>query len=279
MSRIEVLIAAMNQTDDSLYGKLRLQTDAVIANQTDSCWYKEYERDGNVVKVVSTAGRGVGRNRNIALLNASADICILGDQDLLYAEDYPSMVDEAFRQLPDADVIIFHIVNLKNPSKRIITGVKRVGYFNFARYGTCRMAFRRESLLKANIWFSLLYGGGARYSSGEDTLFLGEAYRKGLKIYTHPGKIADAVQESSTWFNGYDEKYFFDKGVLLANLFPRMKYAVGLKMAFRFRKESAFSLLTVIRLIFSGIKEFKKTGDRNSFSARRRFSANINSGA
>lgn len=258
MKKIEVLIATMNQTDDSLYDKLKLQTDAIIANQTDSYWYKEYDRNGKTLKIISTADRGVGKNRNIALLNASADICILGDDDLLYADDYPQMVSKAFDELPDADIIVFHIVNLKHPNKRIITKISRVGYFNFARYGTCRIAFKRDSLLKANIWFSLLYGGGAKYSAGEDTLFLGEAYRKGLRIYTHPGKIADAIQETSSWFEGYNEKFFIDKGVLLANVFPKMKYIVGLKMAMQFKKKSDFSYLQAIRLVFKGIKEFSR---------------------
>ena len=258
MYTIEVLIAAMNQKDAKLYYKLGLKSNAIIANQTDSYWYKEYNIDGNTVKVISTKGRGVGKNRNIALLNASADICVIGDDDLIYADDYPQMVNKAFDELPDADIIVFHIVNLKYPNKRIITKVKRVGYFNFARYGACRVAFKRESILKANIWFSLLYGGGAKYSSGEDTLFLGEAYRRGLKIYTHPGRIADAVQETSSWFNGYNEKFFIDKGVLLANLFPRMKYIVGLKMAIQFKKRSNYSYIKAIRLVFKGIKEFNK---------------------
>lgn len=258
MRTIEVLVAAMNQTDDSLYDKLKLQTNAVIANQTDSYWYKEYERNGNKIKIFSTADRGVGKNRNMALLNASADICILGDDDLLYSDDYPEMVNTAFDELPDADIIIFHIINLKYPNNRIITKIQKVGFFNFARYGACRLAFKRESILRANIWFSMLYGGGARYSSGEDTLFLGEAYRKGLKIYTYPKKIADAIQETSSWFDGYNEKFFIDKGVLLADLFPRIKYLVGLKMAIKFKPESNFSYMTAIKLVFKGIKEFSR---------------------
>ena len=38
-------------------------------------------------------------------------------------------------------------------------------------------AVRRERLQAANITFSLLFGGGAKYSNGEDSLFL-----KGLPL-------------------------------------------------------------------------------------------------
>lgn len=256
MRSIEVLIAAMDQSDDRIYDSLKLQTDAIIANQTESYWYKEYNKDGNKLKIVSTSDRGVGKNRNLALLNATADICIIGDEDLIYVDNYQKLVNKAFDDIPEADIIIFHVNNLANPKKRIITKIKRVGYFNFARYGAARIAFKRESILKSNLWFSLLYGGGARYSAGEDSLFLGEACRKGLKIYTYPEKIADAKQEVSSWFNGYNEKYFIDKGVLLANLFPKMKYLVGLRMAIKFKKRSEFSYRRTIQLIFQGIKEF-----------------------
>lgn len=256
MTKVEVLIAAMNQCDERLYNSLNLQTDAIIANQTDSHWYKEYNINGSKLKIISTPDRGVGRNRNIAILNATADICIIGDEDLIYTDNYREMVNKAFEEIPNADIIIFHVENLSNPNKRKIEKVKRVGYFNFARYGAARIAFKRKSITKKNIWFSLLYGGGAKYSAGEDTLFLGEAYRKGLKIYTYPKKLADAKQEESTWFNGYNEKYFFDKGVLLANLFPKMKYIVGLRMALKFKKKSEFTYIKTLQLIFQGIKTF-----------------------
>lgn len=259
MRSIEVLIAAMNQKDEALYYKLGLKTNAVIANQTDNYGYKEYIIDGNTVKVISTTDRGVGKNRNVALLNATADLCVIGDDDLIYTPDYPEMIRCAFNELPDADIIVFHIVNLKTPNNiitdnRSITKIKRVGLLNFARHGAPKIAFKRESLLKANIWFSLLFGGGAKYSSGEDSLFLREALKKGLRIYTYPKKLADARRETSTWFRGYTEKFFFDKGVLMANLFPKVKYLAGLYMARRYKTKCKYNYWQALKLVFAGIK-------------------------
>lgn len=262
MHSIEVLIAAMNQKDANLYYKLGLKTNAVIANQTDYYEYEEYIIDGNTVKVVSTNDRGVGKNRNVALLNATADLCILGDDDLIYTPNYPEIISRAFDELPDADIIVFQIVHLATSNNRItdnrsITKIKRVGFHNFARHGAPRIAFKRGSLLKANIWFSLLFGGGAKYSSGEDSLFLREALKKGLKIYTYPKKLADTRQEASTWFNGYTAKYFFDKGALMANLFPKAKYLAGIYIAFRCKLCSEFTYLQAMNHVFQGIKGFR----------------------
>ena len=39
-------------------------------------------------------------------------------------------------------------------------------------YPTYAVAAKREALHRVNVGFSLLFGGGARYSNGEDSLFL-----------------------------------------------------------------------------------------------------------
>lgn len=258
MRSLEVLIATMNQTDVGLYKQMGITTNAVIANQTDSDWSQEHIIDGNAVKVVSTKDRGVGKNRNLALLNASADLCLIGDDDLVYTPDYQEIIRRAFDELPDADMIVFDIVNLNSPDKRVITKIEKVRLFNFARHGAPKIVFKRASLLKANIWFSLLYGGGAKYSSGEDSLFLREALKKGLKIYTYPKVIAAARQETSTWFTGYTEKFFFDKGALIANLFPKLNYIAGFYIALRFKPQSQFSYRQALKYVFMGIKAFGK---------------------
>lgn len=269
MRSIEVLVAAINQKDPQLYYDLRLCTNAVIANQTDSNWYEEYYIDGKLIKLVSTKDKGVGRNRNIALLNSSAEICLIADQDLVYVSNYQEIIDKAFDDIPNADIILFNIGNLEARDKRMITKIQKVNLLNFARYGAPRMAIKRDSLLKANIYFSLLFGGGAKYSCGEDTLFFREALRKGLKIYTYPEKIADAQDQESTWFKGYNKKFFFDRGVLMANTFPIIKYLTGVYMALRFKAKSEFTYLQAIMLVFSGISAFSKNISYNEWEEYR----------
>lgn len=89
------------------------------------------------------------------------------------------------------------------------------------KYGAVRIAVRTQKLRQANIYYSLLFGGGAMYSSGEDSLFIAECIRKGLRVYTNPTLIGHVSQEKSTWFKGYTNKYFIDKGVLFASLSKR----------------------------------------------------------
>ena len=261
MSRIEVLVACMHQKDDSLYQKMNLHTDTVLANQCDTYTYDEYRQaDGNLVKLVSTHDRGVGKNRNKALMFATGEILMCADQDMVYVDNYAQIVEKAFCQCPKADIIVFRLQYLNTfiQPKKSVNKIKKVRLWNSLRYGTARVAIRKSAIDKACLSFSTLYGGGAKYSSGEDSLFIREALRKGLKMYASPEIIAQVKQETSSWFKGYDERYFIDKGILIANAFPALKHLLIYYYSYTLRKRSKdFGFIRIYKLMKLGYKEFK----------------------
>lgn len=57
--------------------------------------------------------------------------------------------------------------------------------------------------------------------------------KKGLRIYTSSSKIADVYNYESSWFTGYNEKYFFDKGALFAAISKRIAYPLIIQFALR----------------------------------------------
>ena len=78
-------------------------------------------------------------------------------------------------------------------------------------------------------------------------------------MYTCPIIIARVRQEESSWFKGYDDKFFIDKGVLLANAFPLMKNLFVYYFAYGLRKVSKdYDFKKICRLMRQGIREFKK---------------------
>lgn len=261
MSKVEVLVACMNQCDDNLYKEMNLHTDAVLANQCDEYSYKEYNQDdGNTVKLVSTFDRGVGKNRNKALLFATGEYLLCSDQDMIYVDDYPQIVENAFAKCPKADIIVFNLeyLNRFTRGRKLDSKFKRVHLWNCMRYGTARVAMRKSALDKHALYFSTLYGGGAKYSSGEDSLFIREAIRKGLNMYASPEIIAKVKQEESSWFKGYTEKYFMDKGVLIANAFPFLKHFLVYYFAYGMRKLTPeFGFSQICKLMKKGFREYK----------------------
>ncbi|MBQ4571483.1 MAG: glycosyltransferase [Bacilli bacterium] len=262
MSKVQVLVACMNQKDDSLYETMNLQTDAILANQCDEYSYKEFiKNNGNKVELISSADRGVGKNRNKALIYASGEYLMCADQDMIYVDGYDKIVESAFEKCPKADIIVFKLIYLNRftPERKEKNKFKRVHWWNCMRYGAARIAIKKSAVDKTCLSFSTLYGGGAKYSSGEDSLFIRDAIRKGLKMYTSPVVIAKVKQEESSWFKGYNDKFFIDKGILIANAFPKIKRLLIPYFAFKLRNVSKkYNYWKICKLMMKGIIKFKK---------------------
>jgi glycosyltransferase involved in cell wall biosynthesis len=261
MSNLEILCTTMFQTDFSKVLEMNIQTDVVFANQDYRNEYIEEKINGNVIKMITSAQRGVGKNRNTALLYATGDICLFADDDMVYYDDYEKGVLRAFDELEDADIIIFNCDSESERKPKVNSRISRVRSWNFMTYGTYRIAVRRESILKNNIHFTPLFGGGARYGSGEDSLFLSESLKKGLKVYTHSLFIGMVKQEESTWFNGFNEKYLFDKGAWISAAFPKLKYILLLLFTYKFKRRTEFTYAQIYKMLLNGINGFNKCLD------------------
>lgn len=259
MLSIQVLIATMNQVDHSLLEKMNIQSDAIVGNQCDRNELEEFDYNGYDIKWLSLHERGVGLNRNNALMRATADICVLADDDMCFYDGYLEKVREVFDNNPKADVIIFNID--ETPQTRFVNVKKiKVKKHNYGRYGAARLAFRREKIYLNNISFNLLFGGGTKYSAGEDTLFIKSCLDKGLKLIAVPFSIAK-LEESreSTWFKGYTDKYFFDKGVLYSRLSNKCPNIYALYHCLRHRNRyKEYGWKKAYKMMKKGIKSVKK---------------------
>lgn len=237
--KIQTLVVTTKQEDYSLFRRMNIQTDAIIGNQCDRNEIKDFEENGCRVKWFSLQERGVGLNRNTVMMRSDADICVLADDDMIFHDGYPKVVAELFEQHADADLLVFNI-DEKVPTRFKNTKVVTINRSNYGKYGAARLAFRRESVQMAGISFHLMFGGGAPYSSGEDSIFLYDCLKHKLKIKAVPVSIALLQEErESTWFTGYNDKYFFDKGVLYAILYKKAARIFALYHCLRQRKRFA----------------------------------------
>ena len=119
------------------------------------------------------------------------------------------------------------------------------------------MTARLDSLQKANIYFSLLFGGGARYSSGEDSLFIWTALKRKLKIYAVPIQIGTVSHAETTWFKGYTNKFFEDKGALFYSLSRNFYIFLIIQFLIRKRDMGNQSFTKKLFLMLKGVKDFK----------------------
>lgn len=257
---VEVLASVMNQDMMALAERMQLGSDAVIINQCDRNDEAKMEYRGHTIRFFSFPERGVGRSRNAAIERADGDICLFSDEDIVYEQGYAAAVEAEFARNPKADMILFNI-DVEEPRRTyFITERKRVHWYNCGRYGAVSFAVRRESLLRSGVRFSLLFGGGARFSNGEDSLFLKEFMSKGGKVYTAPVLIGREVSDQSSWFEGYQEKFFHDRGVLYHFLYGVMAVPFSLRLLLAHRKTmcAEVSVGQALRWMREGIKEGRK---------------------
>ena len=228
--KVQVLASVMNQSMENIAKQMNLDSDAIIINQCDRLQQEEMEYRGHIVRFFSFPDRGVGRSRNEAIMRADSDICLFSDEDIVYEQGYAQAIAAEFERNPKADMILFNIEVEESRRTYHITERKKVHWYNCGRYGAVSFAIRRDSLLASGVTFSLLFGGGAKYSNGEDSLFLKEFMSKGYQVYTAPVVIGRESAGDSTWFAGYNEKFFHDRGVLYHYLYG----ALAVPMALRF---------------------------------------------
>jgi len=212
MSKFEILCVTMNQKDFSKIKEMNIKSDVVFANQADRTEYEEISFDGHTAKMITTETRGVGKNRNFALMYASSDICLLADDDCKYSDDMEEKILGEFSRHPDADVMIFYLEDDQDRGQKSYKKTKKCLPFGRTPWACFRVAFRLSSVKKANINFTTLFGGGCKFPSGEDSMFIKDARKKGLTMYVSKETIGTVSFAESTWFTGYDQKYFFGVG-------------------------------------------------------------------
>lgn len=265
--KVEVLVATMHQKEHSLVEKMNIQTDAVIVNQCDKEDYEEFEHNGKKIKFISKKERGLSRSRNLALKNASGDICIIADDDIVYENGYEKKIKKAYEELPQADIIVFD-VPLENQlnDKRFGDTTFKMNFRRALQVSSYRITLKRKSILNNDIKFMTIFGAGSVYNHGEENIFIKECKRKGLKIYYYPQRIAINKHGESTWFKGYDKKYFFDIGAIYYELFGSLYLLFALRLLIRKRKKlKEVTIIQGLKAVINGKKEYKqKKGEENA---------------
>lgn len=258
MSKFEILCVTMHQKGLSKIKEMNIHSDVVFANQADRTSMEEAGFDGHRARMITTNTRGVGVNRNLALLYAQGEICLFADDDVTYHDDMEERVLAEFDAHPDADVIIFHLDTDSERKQVKYSKTKKSGHFGRMPWATFRVAFRLSSVRKSNIWFTTLFGGGCTFPAGEDSMWLSEARRKGLTIYVSKETIGSVSFEVSSWFTGYDEKYYFGQGAYYQAVHPRTIWVWMMYSILRTWNEGSLSAAEKFKWIERGRTGYQK---------------------
>ena len=260
--KVEVLVTTMHQSDFSKYSQMNLQTDAVLANQTDKNGYSEMVINGCTVKMVSTDSRGLSRNRNIAMAHVSqkAEYVLFSDDDLVFVDGYEQLILDEFEKHPEAEAIKFNIHDLSKTRKismRRIEQFEKATRRNMSSSGVWGIVVKRDTLKKHNLHFHENFGTGTENFCGEDTIFLMEMLDKKVRLYRSPVDIAGIDQTESTWFKGHNERYFTTVGMVLGTIYPVLAYPMAIRSAWKAyqRKDSGMGYWEILACYYRGIRK------------------------
>lgn len=266
MSSFQILCVTMFQKDFSKLDKMNIHSDIIFANQCEENSDETIEFNNHKARMISTTTRGVGVNRNFTLQYADKDICLFSDDDIVYSDDVEQKIVKEFELHPDADVMFFHLNSsdssrsVKKPKKTV-----RLGRWSRLPWGGAHVAFRLKSVKKANIWFTTLFGGGCIFPSGEDSIWLIEARRKGLVFYASHETIGTVDMSNSSWYTGADERYYYGKGAMYECVKKKPIFLWELYFALRTRKKTKLPLHKRIGWLENGRKGFKKMQSFSDF--------------
>lgn len=257
---IQVLVSTMHQRDYSLLSTMNIQTDAVVINQCDKEGVEEFQYNKCSILWINTTERGLSKSRNMALRYATADICILADDDLIYRDNYEIAIKQSFEQNPKMTILIFQVEGIERKYKNYPQKARSLNYINAMKVSSVEVAFRRKEIIKNNVFFDELFGAGTRFLMGEENIFISQLLKQKLKGLFVPKIIANLHIGNSSWFPGYNKEYFIGKGAAFAALQSGFTWLLILQFALRkhCRYKKEMSLCNAIKLMFLGKKEYRK---------------------
>lgn len=155
------------------------QFDEIIVSHqiTDEKWIQNNCTWPKNVKYIYEYSQWLSRNRNHALSHASSDICYICDDDIILKKWFKEIILWSYMAFPHRDVISFEAENTLW-KKRFWLKWWKHNFLSFLKISSVGITFRRDTIIKKQIYFNEKFGLWTKYPIWEEALFLGECYKK-----------------------------------------------------------------------------------------------------
>lgn len=262
--KIQHIISTMSRNDIGFLEFIKCKKNVLIINQADRNDLFFKSEDGIEVRMISNTERGLSNSRNALLDNAVGDVCIIGDDDIVYVEGYEKIIKEAYEEYPLADIICFRFALDSNLTPRPhFASACGIDIFKISKVASVEVTFKLKSIKEKGIRFDTLLGVGSTFGSGEENAFLADALRAGLKIQYVPETICylqPTPEDRVKWKNGFDKDYFIKRGACFYRIYKRAFLPFTLAFLL-LKKRNLFKDVNIFKAFFwmtEGKKEYKK---------------------
>lgn len=192
-SDLEILISTQNQTDFSFLERMfpfapYHQFNILIINQTKSD--QILMSDFPTVRILNSKETGLSKSRNLALANASKNIVLIADDDVIYTADFDAKIIDAFNKNPNASVIHFQTQTTENKLFwNYPKNYKKLHINQLTNVLSVEIAIKTADIKKSKIRFNELFGLGAQFEDAESFFFLRAAFHKKKEVLFYPETI------------------------------------------------------------------------------------------
>ena len=253
---LEILISTKDRDNLDFLNNIFVNNNAhsnpiLIINQTQNLNFSCPHSDN--INLINVNEIGLSKSRNLAIENAKADICLLADDDIVYENNFGSIVLNAFNINPSADIITFKMSDLNGNSFKDYPVVINHNKKSLSFVNSVVIAFRRNSIISNKVFFDENFGLGSTFQTADEYVFLRNAMSLNLNIVFHNEVILSHPIDSS----GKDvasDRILFAKGALFYkyyNILSLLKLIHYLYLMFKFKY---ISLGQVINKYLIGVK-------------------------
>ena len=249
---IEFLISTMNRDNLDflipMFEQVGLeQINALIVNQCTSIAAPEHLAPcTDKIRVISLQDEGLSRSRNRLLREARGDVCILADDDVIYAPDCLQVIEGVYSSL-DVAICAFY-----RKERKIKRGLYYCKVRDVLSISSVEISFRRAGVIDKGIDFDERFGlGSGQYEIAEESIWLLDCLRAKLKIMRYPYHAVSHPHPSS------GARFDVDPMTWRGPVFKRMFGAFGYVVLFRFLLRAMPSLVrrgSFFRVVYHAVR-------------------------
>lgn len=259
MDSLTTMVSTMN-SNHSLIEQMNLEGNCIVVNQTNVEGMSSIRHEKASVKWIDSLERGLSKSRNKCIRELDEGYALIADDDVEYFDGYSEIVVDSFQKNPNIDILIFQVNDRQGKFKQYKDREYHIRYLRSLKVASVQIAFRISSIKNNNLQFNELFGSGSTYKMGEENIFLFECLNKNLKIKYIPKQIAWLKLGDSTWFEGYNDKYLFDRGASFAAMGKFWSHLLILQYAIRKKKLfSKYNLKETIQRMYEGKYDYENT--------------------
>lgn len=268
---LDILICTYNERIKQvprLLLPLRKDLRYILSFQYSSLAFKEDVPDillqRGDIKIYYVEGKGLSKNRNNTMEHATADICLLADDDVMYKPEYIDHIFQTFEQQPDLDVACFRAETFQGdflksyPSTSFTYSDRPYGYYP----SSVEIAYRRSRMIP-KLKFDERFGlGSSCLGCGEEEVWLHQVFKAGLRICYIPLTVVKTEKATTGSRLFQDTALQRAKGAVLYSIYGASACLRTFKFALTCSRQGKASFFSLLYAQWQGIWYVIKTDKR-----------------